>query len=385
MYLKSLNTVIPKSSDPIIWLHGPSVGELDQCKAFARVIKSHLPNAFIFQTVFSDSVKEEQLIAPEISVGAFLPFDFFGSYDALFDHIKPSLIVIFSWDTWPNFCYSAKKRSIPLVLAAATLSPNSGREKSLAKNLTKFTLLCFKGIYPSHQMFKNRFETLVEGKVEVEVLGDTRYDAVLEKLETQKPPASFTTFLNLYPKEWLEAKPILFGSTYSSCETLLLHFVQSIRTFPPIWVFPHHWETERMNDLARQLQCPVVLFSEVLEGKCQPEKIVLFDRLGILAFAYQYARFSYVGGALHNRVHNTIEPAAHGNFLITGDKISNASEAIVMREMGGLFSGTASQILSFLNENHSSPSLLEKGKRNQSFVLENRGASLKLYNKLLKT
>lgn len=385
LYSSCFKKRVPENANPRIWLHGPSVGELDQSRAFARVVKKHHPSAFIFQTVFSDSVTEKQLDAEEISLYSFLPFDFLGNYDALLDHIQPSILVIFSWDTWPNLCYIARKRGIKLILASATLSPNSGREKAILRNLTKFTLSCFDSIFPSHQMFVSRFRNLVGDKTKIEVLGDTRFDSVLERIENQKPPEAFLRFLDFYPKSSLDEKPILFGSTYSSCESLLSNFIKALELeqIPPIWVFPHHWDSRRMENLASELPVPVSLFSEIVLGKKNPEKIVFFDQLGILAYAYQFARLAYVGGALHNRVHNTIEPAAHGVFLVTGDRIQNASEALVMRELGGLYAGFASELLSFLIKNHSLFSLLEKGKINRNFVLENRGASLKLYNKLL--
>jgi len=113
--------------------------------------------------------------------------------------------------------------------------------------------------------------------------------------------------------------------------------------------------------------------------------IVLFDVLGVLAFAYAKAGIAYVGGAVHNRVHNVIEPAYFGLPVLTGPKIFNSAEALELRKRGGLWTVlTASEFLE--RENYLSVEshyrLAEK--TNSDFVTENRGASERIWKTFLE-
>ncbi|EMO28195.1 hypothetical protein LEP1GSC170_5583 [Leptospira interrogans serovar Bataviae str. HAI135] len=110
---------------------------------------------------------------------------------------------------------------------------------------------------------------------------------------------------------------------------------------------------------------------------------IVFDVLGVLAFAYQAADFAYVGGALHNRIHNVLEPATFGLPLITGPKISNSPEAMILEKSGGLFIvSNAQDIFKILNIPETE--LLDIRKRNREFVQKGRGAAKKLYEEIKK-
>jgi 3-deoxy-D-manno-octulosonic-acid transferase len=73
--LKSLKI---SKENPIYWLHGASVGELDQAKTLARVIKQNQPKTKILITWVSDSVTEKNLkIHLLISISLYLWMDRF--------------------------------------------------------------------------------------------------------------------------------------------------------------------------------------------------------------------------------------------------------------------------------------------------------------------
>ena len=140
-----------------------------------------------------------------------------------------------------------------------------------------------------------------------------------------------------------------------------------------------------MLDMKSKLETSgsVAVFSDLKEGDPLP-KFLLFDVLGILAFAYQYGSFAYVGGAFHHRIHNTIEPAALGLAIITGPKIQNSPEAIVMQGLGGLFkTENEAHFVTHFQSLVKNKELREKmGNTNRNFVVENRGASEKIYNRV---
>jgi 3-deoxy-D-manno-octulosonic-acid transferase len=376
-----------KGTKKVVWLHGASVGELDQSRAIAKTLKEKNKNVFILQSIFSNSVTQKQLEDSNFDLYFHLPFDFPFAYTRILKKFKPDFLMILAWDTWPNLIRDAKRSGAKTYLACASLSSSSGRSKGIARHLTKATFNYLDGIFPSHEILIKDFESLVSENTELQSLGDTRFDSVLNRIESGKPGERFLTFSKKSEARILKEKPILLGSTYPICEEYLLAYLNGTEgEIPPFWIFPHKWEEDRMRALESKLSSfgSVDRFSNLVDFHANYPRFLLFDEMGILAFAYQYARFAYVGGGIHNRIHNTIEPAAFGLTLITGQKISNAPEAIVMQKLGGLFvcknafdfSERVKALLSNPIETQ------EIGAKNRKFVLENRGASERIYLKV---
>ncbi|TGN11911.1 3-deoxy-D-manno-octulosonic acid transferase [Leptospira ilyithenensis] len=389
---KSLTELLNSDKDPqrkTVWLHAASVGELDQARALAGEIKRQNPSLFIIQSVYSDSVTDKQTIDPNFDRSFILPLDFPFAYDSLFKKFRPEKLIILAWDTWPNLLKTANKYNCKSYLACASLSSGSGRKKGFVHSLTKASFQYLEGIYPSHPIIAEEFKTLAPDH-KIETLGDTRFESVLHRIESGTPPERFQTFLKKYKTEIADQKPILLGSTYPVCESyfsdFLFHWSEQNHPLPTFWIFPHKWEENRMQSFRSKLESitTVKTFSELMDRSSEYPKIVLVDELGILAFAYQFAKFAYVGGAFHHRVHNTIEPAAFALSLVTGLKISNAPEAIVMQKLGGLIAcNHKEEYISAFKKLILNPNLAEElGAKNRNFVLENKGASGKIYSRV---
>ncbi|XDD47723.1 3-deoxy-D-manno-octulosonic acid transferase [Leptospira sp. WS39.C2] len=382
--IQSLYKRLPNGKT-VIWLHSASVGELDQAKALVETIRKHRPNVFIIQSVFSSSVKESAFSDPLADVYFYLPFDLPFAYTKIFRLFRPKYLFIMAWDTWPNLLKKAHQYGTKTYLCCASLSSQSSRKNPLVQILTKTSFRYLTGIYPSHKLMAKEFEGLVADGTDFSILGDTRFESVWNKLTTKKPNPKFTDFVSKQNEFMNSNKPVILGSTYPICESYFLKYLETHSDSLFYWIFPHQWEYIRMNEWKTKLSQfgSVSIFSELDEKDPLP-KFLLFDVLGILAFAYQYASFAYVGGGFHNRIHNTIEPAALALSIITGPRIQNAPEAIVMQELGGLFRTTSET--DFITHFHlltKNTDLWEKmGNINRNFVVENRGASEKIYNRV---
>ncbi|PJZ46002.1 3-deoxy-D-manno-octulosonic acid transferase [Leptospira brenneri] len=382
-----LNQIFSKSAEGkfVIWLHAASVGELDQAKALTETIRKKNKNVFIIQSVFSSSVKETSFTDPLADVYFYLPLDRAHAYDKIFSHFQPKVLFIMAWDTWPNLLRKTSQMGTKSYLACASLSSQSSRKNPFVRSLTKASFQYLTGIYPSHKLMAKEFEGLVSTNTDFSVLGDTRFESVLGKLESKSPNPNFTKFVSEQKDFLSKNKPVILGSTYGICEERFSAYLKGHSDEAYYWIFPHKWEENRLLEWIPKLERygSVAVFSKLTPGKPLP-KFILFDLMGILAFAYQYGSFAYVGGAWLHRVHNTIEPAALGLAVITGPKIANAPEAIVMQELGGLFkTETEDQFVEKFALLVKDNSLREKmGKGNRNFVVENRGASDKIYNRV---
>lgn len=382
--LRQLYKTLPKDK-VVIWFHSASVGELDQARALAETIRRHRPNLFILQSVFSSSVKESAFSDPLADAYFYLPFDLPFAYKNIFRLFRPKYLFVMAWDTWPNLLKESNNWGTKSYLCCASLSSKSSRKNPFVRKLTKASFRYLSGIYPSHALMAKEFLGLVSEGTDFTVLGDTRFESVLGKLETKSPNPVFTDFIKRENNFLLQNKPVILGSTYPICESHFLAYLKENLDQEFYWIFPHKWEPRRMMEFQSKLASfgTVAVFSEQKENTPLP-KFLLFDLLGILAFAYQYGSFAYVGGAFHNRIHNTIEPAALGLPIITGPRIQNAPEAIVMQELGGLFkTETESDFILHFQKLVQNKDIREKmGNINRNFVVENRGASEKIYNRV---
>lgn len=149
--------------------------------------------------------------------------------------------------------------------------------------------------------------------------------------------------------------------------------------------FPHKTSPDRIISIEHKLQDANIIYQTWTSTPFEnlTAQTIVFDVLGVLAFAYQAADFAYVGGALHNRVHNILEPATFGLPLMTGPKIYNSPEAMILEKSGGLFIvSKAEDIFQILNLSENDLETIRK--QNWEFVQSGRGAAKRLYEEIRK-
>ena len=372
----------PKASHikKVIWLHGASVGELDQCKAIAKVLKKEIPDCFILQSVFSSSVSEKNLVSNYIDFAFYLPLDFQNNYDIIFQTFSPQILIIAAWDIWPNLVTTAKKNSCKVFLSCGTIYSGSGRlQNKFMKKLTSTTLNLLDGISPANKSREILFKELTMN-VEVYTCGDSRFDSVSEKIESMESKSS--VFENLEYQ-----KVLILASTYTECENIIFPILNKIISEDySIWIFPHKIDLVRINNIISKLNeynLDYQLFSEI-QNKAK-SKIIIFDKFGILAYAYKKAKICYVGGGFHNRIHNTIEPAYFGLPICTGPKIFHAPEAIDLNQLDLLtIIENSNDFLNFVLENSFENIYSGKSEKIKKYVENNRGASKRFFEHFIR-
>lgn len=354
------------------------MGELDQCKAMAEIVKGSNQDIFILQSVFSSSVPEKSLYHPSIDVGFYLPPDFPGEYDAIFQKYSPKVLVIAAWDIWPNLIFSAKKFGCNLFLACGSLHEGSGRIKNrFLKKLTTEVLQQFDGISPSSLSRESLFKKYAPGVV-IHTCGDSRFDSVCEKVE--KSISGNKSNLKFHENE----KIFIFASTYTICEKMFFPKIGKILDFGyKIWIFPHKISEDRLTQLELELDKNSISHSRY--SNSIEKDVLIFDVYGLLAFAFERARLCYVGGGFTHRIHNVIEPAYFGIPLSSGGKIQHSPEAMDLNSKGYLtVLNEGVDILKFIERYEDEKVLEDQRNEIQKFVKVNRGASLRFYETFLR-
>lgn len=329
-----------------IWLHGSSVGELDQALAVLREIKVRYPRQRVIVSVFSQSVRLRPLEDADLMF--YLPIDFFWNWRTLTRLLKPRAFVTMTWDVFPNLLFHLKRRNIPAYLCSAALSPKSWRMTLWARVLQRSTYNRFTGIGAVNEANQALFRRLVSRRFagRVQVTGDTRYDTILYKIRNAYPGSDDRRQLDHIKS--LKGPLWILASTYQADdEHIFAGLPDLLRDHPryQILIFPHKIDSERLQQVQKNLEMVGLeseLFSHAVfkrrrkSGEKAASRILIVDRMGILALAYRYSSFCYVGGGFHHRIHNTAEPAALGRPVLTGPRISTSPIALELAEQGPL-------------------------------------------------
>ncbi|MBE7437315.1 MAG: hypothetical protein HS115_02580 [Spirochaetales bacterium] len=365
---------------PVYWLHASSVGELDQAGAIARALREE-KDVCIAVSVFSSSVRQ----APAFADLFFrFPLDFRSTWLGILPELRPAAYVTMTWDVWPNLLYTLKESNIPAFLCSAALGANS---RHLIWPYRLFYRRCyslFRGIGVVDRENFDRFCQLAPGE-RIRITGDSRYDSILEKLKSGQPPAELQRLRELYPPGGRDR--IILASTYKSCEETLFPLLSGLleKKFS-VLIFPHHIGEERLEEIERKIfsATPQAAVSRLSQAKARPD-ILLVDRLGLLAFAYHGARFCYVGGALHHRVHNTGEPAACGVAVVTGPAIQASPVALALEKQEALWrcQNTADFARRFQILCNDPELARNAGERGRAFIKGNAGSSRQFVKEFL--
>lgn len=361
--------VVPEGR-PCLWLHAASVGELDQALAIVRELRSRKSSAFIVVSVFSNSVK--RLEQPGVDWMFRMPIDFPWAHSLTIASLRPAAFVTMTWDVFPNLLRSLSAKKIPAFICSAALSPASSRLKFPLKQLLRPVYAALTGIGAVDELNRQLFAALHPNAEAVRVTGDSRYDSIFHRVESVSLSPDQEELLSHGGVTWILA------STYRQCDSEILPGLPGLLAeFPDlrVLIFPHFVEESRLAQVEQSLSL-YGIESGRFSGAGKP-RVCIVDKLGLLALAYRFALFCYVGGAFHHRVHNTGEPAAAHLPVLTGPGIEASPVARMLAAEGCLkVCANGGQVIeharAFLKDSLAARALGDKA---YNVILHQRGSS----------
>lgn len=303
-----------------VWIHASS-GEIEYAKSVIRELKNQYPELPVLVTYFSPSAKrllkgtEADLVLP-------LPWDTPANADKFLNFYKPRAGLFARTDVWPTFATEAKKRDIPLLLFAATLSDDSSRLRGPGGWLTHWALRQLTAIFCVSKEDRANFERLSK-RLPVAVAGDTRFDQVRHRLQAAN---NLPTTLAPAPGDFV----FVAGSTWPEDEDVLLPAFKELRpegmrlVLVPHEVTPGHLQD--LEDRLRQGGLGVTRFSRAQSWNAN--EVLLVDQVGVLADLYRWGTAAFVGGSFKDKVHSVMEPLAAGLPVLVGPHHVNNREAL---------------------------------------------------------
>jgi 3-deoxy-D-manno-octulosonic-acid transferase len=321
---------------PLVWFHVASAGEFLQALPVLERLAAAGAQCALTVTSISgyDWIQRRRTALPGVVVADYLPLDSRRNMRRLLALLRPRVLVHVKFDLWPNLIWEAQRAGVPQVLISATLQPRSRRLRwPLARSLYRDLYGALDAILAVTEEDRLRFLETGPTHPNVRVVGDTRYDSVLDRKRALKPAA--------LPPGMRTDTVLVVGSCWPPDEERLFPVIrEALQALPALRVIlaPHEIAEPHLRGVERYFaEVPMARLSGLDATSPAPLRLVLVDSVGLLAGLYAYATLAYVGGGFTTGVHNVMEPAAMGAPAVFGPIHHNSPEAVELARRGKAF------------------------------------------------
>lgn len=309
-----------KEYNGAIWIHSVSVGETVIALGFVkRFLERNPEQKFVISTTTTTGQELARNRCPNNTAVIFCPIDFKWMVKRALDVIKPSQLVIFETEIWPNLLCQANKRGIPVSLVNGRMSDHSSKGYRKARIFFAPVLKRLALISVQTQADKDRYLS-VSPAANVVVSGNMKFDQTPpEHIESPGLDNYFGTG---------EHVVILGASTHPGEEDLIADVCRKLQQeFPALKLVlvPRH--AERGADIESALKSKG--FSCIRRSQAEkaeiPVDILIADTTGEMFKFINASDIVIMGKSLagHDEGHNLIEPAILDKPIVTGSVLRN--------------------------------------------------------------
>lgn len=323
--------VLREKVDPnarYIWFHAASLGEFEQGRPLMEYLRKTHPEYKILLTFFSPSGYEVRKNYEGADIICYLPLDTIRNARRFLRSIKPVMAFFIKYEFWYNYLHILQHRGVPTYSVSSIFRPDQIFFQWYGKGYGR-VLKCFTHFFVQNIESKNLL-----GKLDihdVEVVGDTRFDRVLQIKEASKQLPIVEKFTEN------TSKVFIAGSSWLPDEEVFLKYFNLHKDWKLI-VAPHVIGEDHLAQIFELLKGRrVVRYTEATEENVKDAEVLIIDCFGLLSSIYHYGTISYVGGGFGVGIHNVLEAAVWDIPVIFGPNNKRFQEAQGLIMTGGGF------------------------------------------------
>jgi 3-deoxy-D-manno-octulosonic-acid transferase len=365
----------PRIPGGCIWVHAVSVGEVQAAVPLIRALIDRYPHRqMLVTTVTPTGAARVRLLFGQTVNHSYIPFETPNAVTSFFNAVRPQIALVMETEIWPNLYRECGRRSIPLVLVSARISPRSVVSYRKFLPLFKETLSHGIVIAAQSQADADRFRSLGAAPERTWVTGNIKFDIQL--------PEGLVSAGAHFRRDNFEGRPVwVAASTHDKEEQQILHahrIVLEQISDALLVLIPRH--PERFSVVRMLLHREGLRFISRTDGlPCTSDiEVYLGDTMGEVPMFYAAGNVAFVGGTLVAvGGHNLLEPAALGRPVVTGPYLFNTQDiADKFEKLGASITvNNAGQLASAIIDLFSNPATAEDiGNRGRELVLCNRGS-----------
>ena len=361
--------------DTYVWFHAASLGEFEQGRPLMERLRREHPEKKILLTFFSPSGYEVRKNYDGADLVCYLPFDTPLNARRFVKLARPEAAFFIKYEFWRNYIEVLYKRGIPCYSVSSIFRENQiffrpyGR--GYARCLSRMTHL-----FVQNETSRRLLEGI--GVTNVDVVGDTRFDRVLDIRNAAKPLPLVERFAGCW-------KVLVAGSSWPQDEEIIIPYFNKHPNLKLV-LAPHVVSEEHLQAIERQLARPALRYSKATPKAVAEVDCLIIDCYGLLSSIYRYASMAYVGGGFGVGIHNVPEAAVYGVPVIIGPNNKKFREAQALLRCGGCkaIAGAADfeQLMdAWLSDKEA---LATAGKAAGSYIADNAGAADRIFSKTLQ-
>ena len=293
-----------------------------------RQLRAERPSVqlFVSTTTLAGRATAEQKLA-QLADGVFYaPLDYRSTVRRVLRQLRPSLVVVFETEIWPNLYREAKRSGASLLIVNGRISDRALPRYQRRKWFFRHVLALPDAILVQTQEDARRYVIAGAPLERVKVGGNLKYDFT--------PPASgiapdIAKFLHeTGAKDVLIAAstmPPAVAGDVDEDDAVIEAFQQVSASRPGLLLILAPRKPERFDIVADKLARAGVAFTRRTSLKpLSLPGVLLLDTIGELAALFETAGVVFMGGTLaHRGGHNVLEPAYFGKPVIVGPHMEN--------------------------------------------------------------
>lgn len=315
-----------------IWFHAASLGEFEQGRPLIEKVHKEHPEYKILLTFFSPSGYEVRKNYTGADIITYLPIDTITNARAFLRAIRPVMAFFIKYEFWYNYLHILQHRGVPTYSVSSIFRPNQIFFKWYGRNYGR-VLQCFTHFFVQNEESQQLLAGI--GFKNSTVVGDTRFDRVLQIKEASKQLPIVDSFVHIHE----EKKPLTFvaGSSWSPDEAI---FIEYFNTHPSwkLIIAPHVIGEDHLKQIISLLKNKkVVRYTQTTETDAANADVLIIDCFGLLSSIYRYGEVAYVGGGFGVGIHNVLEAAVWSIPVIFGPNNAHFAEAQGLKHSGGGF------------------------------------------------
>jgi 3-deoxy-D-manno-octulosonic-acid transferase len=353
-----------------VWFHAASLGEFEQGRPLMEQLRKDHPEYKILLTFFSPSGYEVRKNYEGADIITYLPLDTITNARRFLRTVRPVMAFFIKYEFWYNYLHILKHRHIPVYSVSSIFRPEQVFFKWYGRQYGR-VLNCFTHFYVQNEVSKELLAKI--GIKNVDVVGDTRFDRVLQIKEAAKQLPLVEAFVKDAPQVFVA------GSSWPPDEEIFIKYFSTHKNWKLI-IAPHVIGEDHLKQIEKLLEGrKVIRYTEATEANVQDAEVLIINCFGLLSSIYHYGNVAYVGGGFGVGIHNLLEAAVWDVPVFFGPNNQKFQEAQGLKTSGGFeinnYEEFASQMDKFASD---AEYLKDQGRKAGHFVKGQSGATGKV-------
>lgn len=366
-----------------VWFHAASLGEFEQGRPLIEQLRATHPEYKILLTFFSPSGYEVRKNYEGADIVCYLPLDTIRNARRFLRAVHPVMAFFIKYEFWYNYLHILRHRGVPVYSVSSIFRPGQVFFKWYGRNYAK-VLHCITHFFVQNEVSLQLLKGI--GIDEATVVGDTRFDRVLQIKEQSKELPIVEAFKGINgkgnackedlsedackkdlsedacKKELSEdackedlskdackedlsengskgCRVFVAGSSWQPDEDIFIRFFND----HPDWkliIAPHVIGEDHLAYILDKLQMKAVRYTQATEQSAAEARCLIIDCFGLLSTIYRYGEIAYVGGGFGVGIHNVPEAAVWGVPVLFGPNNKRFQEAQDLLACKGSFEVT---------------------------------------------